>query len=316
MFGNPEHAAQLLRTCLPAQVVARTDWSRLARVSGSFVDEELGQRHCDLLFTAPLAGSDAFFYVLFEHQSTPDALLAFRMLRYEVRIWERWLREHPEKKRIPAILPVVLYNGETHWNEARDFTELVDLEAALKDSLVEFLPRFQFLLDDLSEKEDEVLRSRSIGALVCLTLLSLKNAGHRKDFENVLLSYAALLRQMNEAPTGREALHAIASYILEVSQTVKAETLGQVLARTIGKESGAQVMTTAGEQIREQGRQEGRKEGVVLGLKQALLRMLWLRFGDVPESVEQRILSATRTETDRWLGQALKAATLDDVFQS
>jgi len=308
--------------------VAPTDWSRLALVSGRFVDEELGQEHCDLLFSAPVAGSDAYFYILFEHQSTPDPMLVFRLLKYEVRIWERWAREHPKAKRLPAIIPVVLYNGETPWKEARDFTELLDIEAALRDHLLELLPRFRFLLEDLSEKEDEALRLRSVGALVSITLLALKNARHREDFEGVLLSCAALLHEVNQAPTGREALNAIASYILEVSETVKAETLGQVLARTIGKEAGAQVMTTAGEQLKEQGRQEGRKEGVqegrreglekgvLLGLQQALLRMLRLRFGDVPESVEQRIYSATRQETDQWIGQALKAATLDDLFHS
>ncbi len=328
--------------------MGRTDWSRLALVSGSFVDEELGQEHCDLLFSAPVAGSNAYFYVLFEHQSTPDPMLVFRLLKYEVRIWERWLRDHPKAKRLPAIIPVVLYNGETPWKEARDFTELLDIAAALRDPLIELLPRFRFLLEDLSEEEDEALRLRSVGALVSITLLALKNARHREDFEGVLLSCAALLHEVNQAPTGREALNAIASYILEVSETVKAETLGQVLARTIGKEAGAQVMTTAGEQLKEQGRQEGRKEGlreglregvqegrrvgreegvregrqegrdegVLLGLHQALLRMLRMRFGDVPESVEQHIHSATRQETDQWIGQALTAATLDDLFHS
>ncbi len=155
VFGNPEHAAELFRTCLPAEVVARTDWSRLALVSGSFVDQELRQRHCDLLFRAPLAGTETFYYLLFEHQSTPDPMLVFRLLKYQVRIWERWLREHPKAKRLPAIVPVVLYNGETQWNEARDFTELLDLEAALRDALLEFHPRFRFLLDDLSQEKDQ-----------------------------------------------------------------------------------------------------------------------------------------------------------------
>ncbi len=281
--------------------MTQTDWSRLALVSGSFVDQELRQSHGDLLFTAPIAGSDSFFYVLFEHQSSPDPLLSFQMLRYKTRTWERWLRQHPEARKLPAIVPFVLYNGKARWKEARFFTDLIDLETALKDALLESLPRFQFLLDDLSQEEDDALRSGSLDALVRITLLSLKNARHRVDFASILLSSAALLREVDQAPTGHEALNAIASYILEVSEVLRTETLGQVLARTIGKEAGAQVMTTAGEQIREQGRQEG----VLLGLQQALLKMLRLRFGDVSERVEQRILAATQAEIDQWIGQSL-----------
>ncbi len=88
VFGTPEHAAALFRTYLPGEVAARTDWSGLRLVESSFVDDELQQTHSDLLFTAPLGGTEAFYYVLFEHQSYPDPLLVFRVLRYEVRIWE------------------------------------------------------------------------------------------------------------------------------------------------------------------------------------------------------------------------------------
>jgi predicted transposase YdaD len=34
-------------------------------------------------------------YVLLEHQSSPDGLMAFRMLRYVVRIWDEFLRIVP-----------------------------------------------------------------------------------------------------------------------------------------------------------------------------------------------------------------------------
>ena len=47
------------------------------------------------LFTAPLAGRDAFVYVLVEHQSSDDPLMAFRVLRYVTRIWDQYEREHP-----------------------------------------------------------------------------------------------------------------------------------------------------------------------------------------------------------------------------
>ena len=39
---------------------------------------------------ATLDGRAAFVYVLIEHQSSPDPMMPLRMLRYVMRIWERW----------------------------------------------------------------------------------------------------------------------------------------------------------------------------------------------------------------------------------
>jgi hypothetical protein len=92
IFGVPANAASQLRAILPPDLAARLDLTRLAPVPGSFVDEALRWRHSDVLFTAPLDGRDAFVYVLVEHQSSDDPLMAFRVLRYIVRIWDQYKR--------------------------------------------------------------------------------------------------------------------------------------------------------------------------------------------------------------------------------
>ena len=81
VFGVPANAASQLRAVLPPDLAGRLDLGRLAPVPGSFVDEALTWRHSDVLFTAPLDGRDAFVYVLVEHQSSDDPLMAFRVLR-------------------------------------------------------------------------------------------------------------------------------------------------------------------------------------------------------------------------------------------
>jgi predicted transposase/invertase (TIGR01784 family) len=95
------HAASELRAVLPAPLVARLDLAGLRLVNGSFVDEELNNRHADVLMRTRLDGREAFVYVLIEHQSNPDPMMPLRMLRYVMRIWDRYLQEHPKKKRLP-----------------------------------------------------------------------------------------------------------------------------------------------------------------------------------------------------------------------
>jgi len=103
MLSRPEHAASLLQQILPARIVARLHFASLAPCSGSYVDDALKERHSDLLFSVLLEGRPALIYLLFEHQSSIDDRMSFRLLRYEVRIWERWLRDNPGAPKLPVI---------------------------------------------------------------------------------------------------------------------------------------------------------------------------------------------------------------------
>jgi predicted transposase/invertase (TIGR01784 family) len=85
-FSQPEHAAALLKSNLPAAIAEQIEWSTLALEPGSFVDEQLAWRHSDLLFTVNLEGRETFIYLLIEHQSSPDPQMAWRVLRYVARL--------------------------------------------------------------------------------------------------------------------------------------------------------------------------------------------------------------------------------------
>ncbi|MEP7120692.1 MAG: Rpn family recombination-promoting nuclease/putative transposase [Byssovorax sp.] len=135
MLSRPEHAASLLRQILPARIAARLDFASLVARAGSYVDEALKERHSDLLFSVTIEDRSALIYILVEHQSTVDSLMSFRLLRYEVRIWERWLREHPGARTLPVILPVVLHHSVDGWTGSTAFEDLLDVDGATLTSL-------------------------------------------------------------------------------------------------------------------------------------------------------------------------------------
>jgi predicted transposase/invertase (TIGR01784 family) len=80
VFSNPEEAAGELRHVLPPAVTRLIDWSTLRAVRATFIDDHLAETRSDLLFSVMLGARPAFVYVLLEHQSTCDALMAFRVL--------------------------------------------------------------------------------------------------------------------------------------------------------------------------------------------------------------------------------------------
>jgi Putative transposase, YhgA-like len=102
--------------------------------------------------------------------------LAFRMLRYVTRIWDQYELEHPETRRLPAVIPLVVYHDRSRWTSPLQLLELIDLGLADKQAMQPWLPRFGFLLDDLTCADEDQLLARDLTPPAVVTLLLLKNA--------------------------------------------------------------------------------------------------------------------------------------------
>ncbi|MBV7329498.1 Rpn family recombination-promoting nuclease/putative transposase [Chloroflexi bacterium TSY] len=44
--------------------------------------------------------------MLFDHQSSPDKWMAFRLLKYRCRIWDESFKEEPKPQMLRPILPL------------------------------------------------------------------------------------------------------------------------------------------------------------------------------------------------------------------
>src|ERR1700722_20125577 len=70
-------------------------------------------------------GRPAFVYILFEHQSSFNHRMPFRILKYMVRIWDRWLTDHNGTNALPLVLPVLLHNGKSGWKAGPEFAAML-----------------------------------------------------------------------------------------------------------------------------------------------------------------------------------------------
>jgi predicted transposase/invertase (TIGR01784 family) len=318
VFGQVEHARGALQSIAPAPLAEALDWSTLTLRPGSFVDAALTRRHTDVLYSATWRrGGEALLYFLFEHQSSvpTDERMAYRLLRYQVRIWDRWRNDHPKAKSLPMILPIVMYHGAAPWSEPRAFDALIDVPSSLRSAVSPQLVRFEYLLLDLSQISDDELREGAMmTALAKLVAMCFKHARTRDDFIAILARWMGVVREVIRAPNGLEALAQVMRYILEVSENVSAEALQDLLEREVGTETKDAIVPT-GPQLIEQGRQEGRLEGRREGGQQLLMRLMRLRFGrDVDADVERRIVAGTFEDIETWSERVLAAATLADIF--
>jgi predicted transposase YdaD len=319
VFGVPENAAGELRSVIPETVAARIDWTTLERVDGSFVDPDLSTSESDLVFSVRVSARRALVYVLFEHQSTSDPMMGLRLLRYIVRIWERWTRNEPGATRLPLVLPVVLHHSDAGWTAARRFSDLVDLDDDERAAVGPLVPDFEYVLDDVTRASDNDLMRRHLSDAAALALWALRDA-RRVDglgFEQAVQRWRKVLAAVADRPDGREVLRALFCYYSAVGE-VSPEQVGRALRDHVGRRAEEAYVTTA-DMLRQEGeargRALGRVEGEAKGKAEGLCSVLEARGLAISDAIRLRITSCRDVPTlDRWLVRAVTATSIEAVF--
>lgn len=315
-FGHPERAAAELRAALPPTSSPNWTGTRCAKEPVSVVDPELRKTESGLLFSARLrTGRPLLLYVLLEHQSSVNRWMALRMLRHVVRLMESWRQQHPDSPRLPIILPLVMYHGKDEaWTAARRVEELLALpeEEEERKHWEALVPRFEYLLDDLTAEREEALRARPGPPLVRLAWLALRY-GRTEELTERLPEWMALFAQGQAAPDGTENLRMLIRYLLYVyvGDSTARRATARVLHSVVDAQRAEELMRSWGEELIER----GMRRGLARGRAEDVLRILAARGVHVTDEARQRILTCTDLATlDRWFDRSLNARTLSDVL--
>jgi len=314
-FGHPERAAAELRAVLPPEVAAQVDWAGLQREPSSVVDPELRERQSDLLFSARLhSGEPLLLYLLLEHQSSVDRWMALRMLRYVLRQLEHWRQQHPDSVVLPVVIPVVMYHGpESGWTAARRVEELFQLPGEALEHWRALVPRFEYLLDDLTTEREEALRARPGPPLARLAVLLLRSG--RSDQLTVLLEgWKPLLMELLASPEGQQQFRAVVHYLFRVVEREARVPLRRVLHSIVREQREEGQMKTIADELIEEGWQKGWNDGLAWGRADALLRCFSVRGIAVDDRTRARILECRDVDLlDRWLDQAMSGKSLEEL---
>jgi hypothetical protein len=313
-FERPEIAEGELRTLLPPEVVAALDFTTLTLEPGSLADPEFAQLETDLLYRVQLAGEESFVFLLFEHQSSPDALMPHRMLRYMVRIWERWWRSQPSApRRLPVIVPLVLSNAQRPWSAARSLSELYAAPGSVLVALGPHLLDLSLCIDDLAAQSSVALRARAgMHVFARLTLFALQRGHTAQDIVAELADWLDPLRDLVATLQGREDFRLWMRYIHRTADFSLQQLLQ--LIRQVGS-SAEEIAMTSAERLKAEGRAEGEAKGKLNGQAELLLKQLSLRFGELSGDVQARVAAASLEQLAVYAERVLSAPSLDDVLR-
>lgn len=266
-LSNINVAKDFLESYLPEKFKRRIDLATLQLCPGSFTDEALKQSETDVLYRATLKHDnnstteekerEALIYCLVEHQRKSDEWLPFRLVKYCCHIWDQYRQQTPEARRLPVIIPLVLYNGDTLYSASTDFFDLFGAEKALAQE--SFLTPFQLV--DLNTVPDEVIRQHLWSGLLETLLKHARQRDLLELMEEVLNVFILPLLSFKSA---KPYLTSMIYYGLSQGESRNQREFLDWIHTKLPKELEENTMTFA-EQLIQEGMQKGMQKGVRQG---------------------------------------------------
>jgi predicted transposase/invertase (TIGR01784 family) len=256
-LSEKETAASLFREHLPHHISRNIDYGSLEIAKDTFVDSKLSEFLSDLLYKVNIKKSASFIYVLIEHKSDQKIVTGFQLLQYMVHIWELFLKQNRKSKKLPVIIPLVIYHGTRKWKFNTDFISLFDVP----ENMEEYVPNFKYNLCDISHISDEEIKGTVLLRIMCLTLKYI----FTPELSHKLPGIVRLLEDVQDKDRGTEYLEALLRYLTKGAKDLKRKALVDSITKALKK--GGYLMATIAEEWIEEGKEIGIKIGEERGVK-------------------------------------------------
>ncbi len=306
-------------------LVSYLDFSQLEIINRSFIPDNLREQESDIVYSVPFRNrsrtDELLIYILIEHQSTVDTTMAFRVLFYMIQIWDFQRREW-ESNNVPKsqwrfrpIIPIVFYTGEQRWTRPLTLSALMDLP----DMLSGFIPKFDTLFLSVKSADTTTLTKTDHPFGWLLTVLQKEHAD-KQEIRAALLEAVTHINTLDteKVQQWRRAIFYLYLLILHRRPTEEHDELKTLVHQNIQetslREEGETMAQTMAEYLMEQGEKRGETRGQIRAKREAVLKLLRLRFDAVPESVTRKITSIrSLSRLDSIFEKAATAQTLEDI---
>jgi hypothetical protein len=289
----------LVREFVPEPWVEGLDFSTLDRVNATYVDPHLEKKEGDMVWKLRRKdGEPVYVYLLIEFQSRSDRFMAVRLMCYISLLYLDLIDrgELASGKRLPLVIPLVVYNGDRRWRAPLELAELIELTEPAAEA---YVPRLRYRVIDQGAYALKDLERREGLASVLFWLERNRNQGlvHR---------VADRLKRLLGRPEDASLRRAFAGWIDlvlpgmglgKIPETVSLEEFGNMFEKRVQEWS-----------------REARREGEKKGEAKLLLRQLERKFGPLDADTRARVRKAESDRLLEWGERFVTAERLEQVF--
>ena len=299
LFAHPEMVRDLLLGFVPGTWVRQLDLASFERVSGSYVGDGGQQRHSDMVWKVRLSGEWIYVYLLLEFQSRSDPWMALRMQVYVGLLYQDLVKRHelPQPYQLPAVFPIVLYNGKQPWSAS---TSLSDMVAPLPIDLQPLQAAQRYVLIDQRRLNSEALSSFGNCAAIAFRVDRLRS---EQEISDELEKWQIMRPSMCD-PTLEMGIANWAANRLRGAGLQR--MINQSDVGTGDRAMDVTLFDLLKEALRYQERLDGHRD--------RLRKMLIKRFGPLSSRLDKRIERAGMDDLDRWFDRLFDAKSVREIF--
>ena len=258
-MSNLKVAQDFFKHHLPERILKQLDLTSLRVKKSSFIDVHLKNTMADMLYAVTINQQSGYLYLLVEHQRNPDKFMAYRLLRYTLRIMDEHLKEN-DNTTLPVIIPLVFYNGKKRYPYSTDLFDLFgDQQALARDTLCK-----PFNLIDVTQIPDEHIRAMKWAGIMELAQKHI----FARDFQTVFEKYLVpLLDRLRQEPDSNDYFNSSLTYVFQAD----IENLGKI-GKLLGQASVPlrdEIMSLA-QKLEQKGFDEGIHKGIEQGRVQGI----------------------------------------------
>jgi predicted transposase/invertase (TIGR01784 family) len=282
LFSNKRIFHQFLTQFIDESFTRKIRLEDIEQVDRSFVSDEFLQRESDIIYKVKLEGREVYIYVLLEFQSTVDKSIPVRMLLYILQLYDQLYR-NSRKGKLPAVFPILLYNGSEKWTVGRDLARLIEQSIPGK-----YIPSFHYYAVIEREVPDRVLKR--VKGLVS-AIIYLEKQGDEAALGQAIETVIELIRE--EQP---EQLRMFSTWVNRMFGKVLSEAEAERITELTEVKS---MLAQLAEDIEKRGIKLGEKRGVNKGVKEGkreAARRMKARGYPVEDIVDITGLSAEEVE--------------------
>ena len=307
LFSSPELVRDLVLGFIPDEWLHSLDYRTLEKIPGSYVTDDLRHRADDVVWRVKVGPEWVYLYILIEFQSKVDPWMAVRMMSYVGLLYQDLIKAKqvlPQRK-LPPVLPIVLYNGDAPWTAATNIAELIPKVPGL---VSQFVPHMQYLLIAENQYTEAGLAQMHNLAAAVMRL-------QRPHDQAAVLEVIDLLNLWLADNPELTRIFAIWIRAVLLRQSKHDLTLSKVQDLKELKMTLAARFEEWAQQHRQEGKDEGRCEGQREGEARLLQRLLVARFGPLSQETLSALDVASTAQLEAWTDRILNARTLAEVFE-
>lgn len=171
LYSNKEVFLDLVKGMLKAPWAKDLQAEDLILVNKSYIASDYEEKESDIVYRAKIGETEVVFYVLLEFQSSLDYRMPLRLFFYISEILREYAKNAEHKPydkeiKIPAVVPLVLYNGKSLWDVPTRFKDIICNGDMFGDSIIDF----RYDVFDVNNKytKEELIKNKRITSAIFL----------------------------------------------------------------------------------------------------------------------------------------------------